>query len=73
MLVYIIISGFHLENSYEGAITAISTLRGAAKNSQCNQLTINREIISYLIPMTSRGGHKISRGAEPCLILAVYY
>ena len=33
--------GFIQKIAYEGAITVILTLRGAAKNCQCNQLTIN--------------------------------
>ena len=35
---------------------------GPAKNSRCNQLTINREIISYFNPYDFQGGHKICKG-----------
>ena len=35
---------------------------GPAKNSQCNQLTINREIILYFNPYDSQGGAQDIQG-----------
>ena len=58
--------GFRIENcvwGWGGNHGNFDIKGGPAKNSQCNQLTINKEIISYFNPCDFQGGGGGSRPA----------